>query len=167
MLHWWNIVLFRVAITALLYYCWKWNEMICYVLTTAKLKKIKLKDINGVITWGCLGFAWQSQLWFTSIAKWSVGPVPRGTWSLQVMIGSSIWPLFLILCFFYVCDSFSLVVVQDFICPQKAVHAICLQQSGFNYDAQHVTTSRPHQCSCSRGTILRGIRLNVCVMFLW
>lgn len=77
-----------------------------------------------------------------------VGPVPRGTWSLQVMIGSSIWPLFLRLCFFYVCDSFSLVVVQDLICPQKAVHAICLQQSGLNYDAQHFTTSRPHQCSC-------------------
>lgn len=33
-----------------------------------------------------------------------VGPVPKGTWSLQVMIGSSICPLFLRLYFFYVCD---------------------------------------------------------------
>lgn len=32
-----------------------------------------------------------------------VGPVPGSTWSLQVRIGSSIWPLFL-----KICDSFSL-----------------------------------------------------------
>lgn len=55
-----------------------------------------------------------------------VGPVPGGTWSLQVRIGSSILPFFLRLCFFYVSDSCSLVVVQDFICPQKAVHVILL-----------------------------------------
>ncbi len=62
--------------------------------------------------------------------------------------------------------SFSLVVVQDFIYPQKSVHAICLQHSGLNYDAQHRDPTIAHACLdqifAIRDAILRGIRLNVC-----